>query len=328
MTFALIEYIKIKGGEMIQNISVIGAGTMGHGIANVFATAGYSISLYEPTQEVLVKAKGKIEEELAFLATEGIIEVNEIPSILERINLYTDLEKAVEQADYVIEATPERLDLKKELFKKLDTLCPKHTIFASNTSSLPLEGMISDLHDDRKSKIMVCHWYNPAHLIPIAELSYFGNMNEDDYQKVVEIYLKAGKYPVKVLKDIPGLIANRMLHALAREVFFLMENGVGSPEDIDAALKYGPGFRSATTGILEVADMGGLDIWCAAEDNLFKNLNNSTSASNMLRKNVEAGNLGLKTGKGFYTYDESRRDEISREFQKRLVTQLMVSKNY
>jgi 3-hydroxybutyryl-CoA dehydrogenase len=313
---------------MIRNISIIGAGTMGHGIANVFATAGYSIALYEPTEAVLTAAKEKIQSELQYLSAEGIVAAEEIASILERITLYTDLAQAVKQADYVIEATPEILELKKSLFIQLDKLCPAQTILASNTSSLPLKDMIEALPDSRKAKTMVCHWYNPAHLIPIAELSYFGNMSDADYQLVEAVYIKAGKRPVKVLKDVPGLIANRMLHALAREVFYLMETGVGSPEDIDAALKYGPGFRSATTGILEVADMGGLDIWCLAEDNLFKSLNNSDHASEMLRQHVKDGNLGLKTGKGFYTYDEAQKEKIVKAFQKRLVTQLKVSKTY
>ena len=151
---------------------------------------------------------------------------------------------------------------------------------------------------------MVCHWYNPAHLIPIAELSHFGNMSEEVLDEVYELYLRAEKQPVKVLKDIPGLIANRMLHALAREVFSLIEMGAASPEDIDKALKFGPGFRSATTGMLEVADMGGLDVWCTVENTLFKELSNSDRACGMMQDKVAAGKLGLKTGEGFFSYPE------------------------
>lgn len=313
---------------MIKNISVIGAGTMGHGIASVFAKAGYNISLYEPTNEVLKKAKQKVEDELKFLSSEGLVKFDDIQDILNRIELFTDLEQAVKNADYVIEATPEKLNIKIELFIKLDTYCPEHTILASNTSSLSLQDMTMKLPESRKAKTMVSHWYNPAHLIPISELSFFGNMSEADYKKVEEIHVKAGKYPVKVLKDVQGLIANRMLHALAREAFSLMENGIASPEDIDAALKFGPGFRSATTGILEAADMGGLDIWCTAEDNLFKSLTSNTKASDMLRNHVANGNLGLKTGNGFFTYDENNREEIINNFQKKLIQQLKVSQNY
>ena len=210
----------------------------------------------------------------------------------------------------------------------MDQLCPAHTVFASNTSSLPLGEMIEDLPEQRKAHAMVCHWYNPPHLIPIAELSCFGNMNEAVFQEVYDLHVRAGKRPVKVLKDIPGLIANRMLHAMAREVFHLLEIGAASAEDIDAALKFGPGFRAATTGILEAADMGGLDVWCACEDNLFAQLDNSTRACAALREKVQAGQLGLKSGEGFFSYSEQAREAEKKAFEKRLLVQLKASQAY
>lgn len=313
---------------MIKNISVLGAGTMGHGIANVFAMAGYQVRLYESFDPVRETVMTKIKEELMALVCENYISQDEAASTLNNITLFSSLEEAVKDADFVVEAVPENLKLKQELFVQLDRMCPEHTIFASNTSSLPLKDMTQFLSAKRQSKTMVCHWYNPAHLIPIVELSSFGNMAETDFQEVCDLHVKAGKKPVKVKKDIPGLIANRLLHALAREAFYLMEIGAASPEDIDNALKYGPGFRSATTGILEVADMGGLDIWCAVEDNLFKELCNASSASQFMREKVENGNLGIKTGEGFYNYPEETRDLVKNAFNKRLLTQLIASKNY
>jgi 3-hydroxybutyryl-CoA dehydrogenase len=262
------------------------------------------------------------------MVSEDYISANRIEETLNNITLFDDLEEAAKDADYVIEATPENLELKQNLFAQLDEICPAHTIFASNTSSLPLADMSEKLPESRKAKIMVCHWYNPGHLIPIAELSCFGNMSEEDFNEVYDLYEKCEKQPVKILKDVPGLVANRMLHALAREVFSLIENGVASAADIDKALKFGPGFRSATTGMLEVADMGGLDIWCAVEDNLFKELNNSEKACDMMRQQVQAGNLGVKTGKGFFEYPEDVRADVVNQFNKRLITQLKASKNY
>lgn len=241
---------------MIQNITVIGAGTMGHGIAHVFARHGYPVSLYESFDSVRNTVIGQIREELSFMAEEGYIRQESVEQTLANITLFRELEPAVKDADFVIEAIPERLELKKELFAQLDQLCPAHTIFASNTSSLPLGEMIADLPEARRAHAMVCHWYNPPHLIPIAELSCFGNMDEEVFQQVYDLHVNAGKRPVKVLKDIPGLIANRMLHAMAREVFHLIEIGAASAEDIDTALKFGPGFRGATTGILEAARHG------------------------------------------------------------------------
>lgn len=313
---------------MIKNISVIGAGTMGHGIAHVFARHRCKVSLYDSFEACIQAAPDKIREELQFMADEQYIPQEDVEKTLDNITTYTDLAEAVKDADYVIEAIPERLELKKELFAKLDKMCPGHTVFATNTSSLKLEEMIGDLPEERQKLCMVSHWYNPAYLIPVAELSQFGNMDEEVFHDVYELYINSGKQPVCVLKDIPGMIANRLLHAQAREVFHLIEVGAATPEDIDKALKYGPCFRNATTGMLEVADMGGLDIWCAAEDNLFRALDNSDKASDAMRSLVEEGNFGIKSGKGFFDYPEEKRANAQTAFYKRLITQLKASQNY
>ena len=313
---------------MIQNIAVIGAGTMGHGIAHTFARHGYKVSLYDSFPASLESAPAKMRSELQFMADEKYITDADVEKALANITLYSDVKEAVKDADYVIEATPEILGLKQELFELLDKLCPAHTVFASNTSSLKLSDMAEKLSDDRKKKLMISHWYNPAYLIPIAELSKFGNMDEAVFQEVYDLYVKSGKKPVCVCKDIPGMIANRLLHALAREAFHLVEIGAGSPEDIDNALKFGPCFRNATTGMLEVADMGGLDIWVAAEDNLLGALDNSDKACNMMRKLVEDGRLGVKNGKGFFDYPEGKAEQVQTDFFKRLIVQLKASENY
>lgn len=313
---------------MIKKIAVIGAGTMGHGIAHVFARHGYEVSLYDAFEPCLQAAPQKMREELQFMADEDYIPQSAVEETLDRITLYTDLAEAVKEADYVIEAIPEKMELKKELFANLDKMCPKHTVFASNTSSLKLSEMIEDLPEERKALCMISHWYNPAYLLPIAELSKFGNMPEEVFNDVYELYVNSGKKPVCVLKDITGMIANRILHAQAREVFHLMEIGAATPEDLDNALKYGPCFRNATTGMLEVADMGGLDIWVASEDNIFAALDNSDKASQTMRDLVEGGNYGLKTGKGFFDYSGEDRNKVQMDFYKRLITQLKASENY
>ncbi len=313
---------------MIKTIAVLGAGTMGHTIANTFAMHGYPVNLYESFDRVRETVLDKIRGELEFMAAQDYIPEEKVEESISRITLFADLQEAVKDVDYVIEATPENLELKQNILEQLDEFCPAHTIFGSNTSSLKLGDMIAKLPDARKAKTMICHWYNPGHLIPIAELSFFGNMSEDDFNQVYELYEACGKAPIKVLKDIPGMIANRLLHAQAREVFYLNSIGAASPEDIDKALMFGPCFRNATTGMLEVADMGGLDVWTAAEDNFFPALDNSTKANDAMRALVEEGNLGVKTGKGFYDYPEETRGEIVNEFNKRLIVQLKASKNY
>ena len=313
---------------MIERIAVLGAGTMGHGIAETFAMNGFLVNLYETHDQTRNSVKKVIETELSFLAENAYIKKEDIEIILNRITVYKDLKESVVNVDYVIEAVPEKIELKQQIFSEIDVYCKPETIFASNTSSLALNEMLESVSDSRKERMMVCHWYNPAHLMPIAELSYFGNMPENIYKEVEEIYLKSGKQVVKVLKDVPGLVANRIQLGVAREVFSLIEMGVASPQDIDKALKFGPAFRYATTGQLEVADMGGLDIWCTVGDNLLSVMDNRKEANPILRQKVADGKLGLKTKEGFYEYPEEKLNDIKNEFNKRLLIQLKTSKKY
>lgn len=313
---------------MIKNIAVIGAGTMGHGMAQVFARNGYFVSLYDESESHLNSAIDAIREELNFMIDEKFITQQELNEALERINPSINLEIAAKNADYVIEAIPEILELKQNLFRRLDEICSTQTVLSSNTSSLKLEDIIMELSDESKQRCMIAHWYNPAHLIPLVELSKYGNMSESVFNDVFELYVKCEKKPVCVYKDVTGMIANRLLHALAREAFHILEDGIGRPEDIDNAIMFGPCFRAATTGMFEIADMGGLDVWLAGEDNIFPLLDNSDKACGTLRKLVEEGNLGIKAGKGFYDYPKQKRQEVQREFFRRLMIQLKTSKKY
>jgi 3-hydroxybutyryl-CoA dehydrogenase len=312
----------------MEKIAVIGAGTMGHGIAEAFAMYGNDIKLFDISKEALDRAKDLIKSELEFLAEEDYISNEDVEKSLERITFCTDLKKAVEDREYVVEAMVENIELKQELFKKLDEWCPEYTILSSNTSSLKLSDITKDVSEGRKSKCMVNHWYNPAHIMPIAELSFFGETCKETYEKVETLYQSIGKQTVKVLKDIPGLIANRIQQGIAREVFSLIEQGVADAKDIDKAIKFGPAFRYVTTGQLEVTDMGGLDIWCLVGDNLLPEMDNSTEANAILREKVKEGKLGVKSGEGFFLYPEDKVAEIKNDFNKRLITQLKISKSY
>ena len=313
---------------MIKKIAVVGSGTMGHGIAESFAMHGYDVNLYDIDNARLNEAIEEIREELELLAEEEFIEPHVIEAALQRIKTFTDLKKSVADRDYVIEAVPEDLDLKQRLFQELDGYSQRHAILASNTSSLKLNDMIARLGDERKQRVMVNHWYNPAHLMPIVELSFFGNMPESIYVEVEQLYAGIRKQTVKVLKDVPGLVANRIQQGVAREAFSIIEQGIAAPEDVDKALKFGPAFRYATTGQLEVADFGGLDIWCIVGDNLLKVMDNSQSANNLLRQKVKEGKLGIKTGEGFYKYRKEEIPEIRKKFMKKLINQLKASACY
>ncbi len=313
---------------MIKSVAVLGAGTMGHSIANNIASHGIQVNLYESFEQVRETVKDRIKGELEIMVEEGYFPEEKIQETLENITLYKDLEPAVKDVDFVIEALPEILELKQDLFEQLDQICRPDTILASNTSSLKLWDMAAKIAEERKAKILIAHCYNPAHLIPIIELSFFGNMSEEDYNEVRDLFIRCEKAPVKVLKDVTGMVANRLLHAQAREAFYLIDQGIAEAEDVDRALMFGPCFRNATTGMLECADMGGLDIWYAAESNFFPDLADNKTPSDTMRKLVEEGHYGIKTGKGFYDYPEEAKEKATEAFNRRLITQLKACRDY
>lgn len=313
---------------MIKTVAVLGAGTMGHSIANNLASHGIPVNLYESYDNVRATVKDRIKNELEIMVDEDYFPHTKIQETLDNITLFSELEPAVRNVDFVIEALPEILELKQTILKQLDDICPPDTILASNTSSLKLADMTANISAERKAKTMIAHCYNPAHLIPIIELSYYGNMSEEDYDEVSDLFVRCEKVPVKVLKDVTGMIANRLLHAQAREAFYLIDQGIASPEDVDKALMSGPCFRNATTGMLECADMGGLDIWYSAEQNFFPDLADNKEPSQTMKALVEEGSLGIKTGKGFFEYPKEVAGQVSEAFNRRLITQLKASRKY
>lgn len=313
---------------MIEKIAVIGAGTMGHSVTNHFAIYDYPVTMYMRNPAKVEGTLKAMRNELTFLASEDMLRSQSVDDVLKRVKISHELKEAIQDADYILECLAEDLTLKQNLFDEMDQYAKPDAIFASNTSSLAFSAMTEKLSATRKAYTMLSHWYNPGHIMPIVELSYFGNMPSEVYQTVNDLYEKVEKVPVKVLKDVPGLAANRIQQAVAREVFSLMEMGVAEPEDIDKALKFGPAFRFATTGQLGVADFGGLDVWCTVGDNLLAVMNNSQAANPILRKKVEEGKLGFKTGEGFFEYPEDKKAEMQNEFNRRLIRQLKTSKHY
>ncbi len=313
---------------MIKKIAVLGAGTMGQSIAENFAIFGYDVNLYDVDEDRLRNVENEIKTDLELLAEEGYIDRSVIIEAMNHIHYCTDIKKATVDRDFITESIPEILELKQETFKLLDDICPEHTIFTSNTSSLGLNDMMALVSENRKRRMMITHYYNPAHIMPIVELSYFGNMPEEVYQEVESLFKSIKKQYIKILKDVPGLVANRIQQGIAREVFSIIEQGIAEPEDVDKALMFGPAFRYATTGQLEVADMGGLDIWSVVGDNLLKVIDNRTEANPLLKEKVKEGKLGVKTGEGFFKYKPETLVQTRNDFNKRLIHQLKVSQNY
>lgn len=308
-------------------ISVIGAGTMGKSISLVFALAGYHVNVYEPSEQIRKSAPDSIRGYADLMEEMNVIQNTKKEKAMDCIQLYDNIYDAVYDADFVIEVIPENLEMKQNLFKELDGICKEECIFASNTSSLRLDDLMKYLSIKRKEKTLICHFYNPAHIMPIVELSHYGNMPEKTFNVVKNMLVNIGKEPVKVDKDVLGLVANRIQNAMAREIFYMIENEIAEPDEIDKALKYGPCFRYATTGQQEIIDMGGSDIWATVADIVWPDLEDRKDAPDILKEKVREGKLGIKTGEGFRVYpDHEKREEVIKNFHKRLMMQLIVSK--
>lgn len=313
---------------MIKKIAVLGAGTMGHGIAIAFARFGYDVSIYDAVPEVFETLETKLRDEMGEMVRNGIMNEKAVDEAVNRIHTFTDLQEAVKDADYVIEAVPEIISLKKSIFSQLDEYCKPETVLASNTSGLKLSDITGDLPQSRKERCMVCHWFNPPYLIPAVELSHFGNMPDELYEEIRNLYISIEKQPVTVLKDINGLIANRLQHGLIREAMALIESGAASPEDVEKAAKYGPCFRLATVGMLEICDMNGNDVWAATARNLWPSLDNTNTSSRLLDELVDDGKLGMKSGEGFYQYSEKDKNFKKKIFLDKLMGQLKLQQQF
>jgi len=306
--------------EDVKNMAVIGAGIMGHGIAQTFASGGYRVSLSDVNDTILNNAVNRIRGNLETFARNGFISQDEIGNTLSRITAIPDLQKAVCDADIVIEAVIEDIEVKRKLFNQLDTLCPSRTILASNSSSLLISDFAS--RTKRQDRVVLTHWINPPHIVPTVEIIKGDKTSDETADLIYALLKKVGKLPVRILKEIPGYLVNRIQLAMLREVWYLWEQGVATPEDIDLAVKGGFGFRLASIGPLLTNDLGGNDTNYRVAKYLFPLINDSHKPPLGLKKMVEAGELGAKTGKGFFDYSHEEWDRIieqrDREFLQRL----------
>jgi 3-hydroxybutyryl-CoA dehydrogenase len=313
---------------MIKTITVLGAGTMGYGIALNFALAGYRVNLFDVSPEALDNALVNARRALRVMVEEGLHTEEEGEKALAGIGLFPDRPAACVEADLLMEALPEKLQLKQDTFVELDAVCRPDCIFASNTSSLKLTDICALLPQSRKSRSVITHYFNPAHLIPLVELLPHPDAPVSILEEVEAVYRRAGKISIRVLKDINGMIGNRIQAAISREAIWLLENGYCSEKDLGRAMAFGPCFRYATTDYLEILDLGGLDVWSAVLDLLYKDINNATNVSALLKSKADSGEHGWKSGKGFYSYDGQTKAKVMECFLRNLTRQLKASKDY
>jgi len=306
--------------SQIKKVSVIGSGIMGHGIGQTFALGGYEVILNDISDEILEKATQRIHLNLETFMEFRIITPEAATEALLRIKTNKNLKEAVKHSDFVVEALPEVMELKKHLFKKLDRYCPNHTIIASNTSGLSLTEMASEIK--RQDKVVIAHWWNPPHIIPVVEIVKGQYTSDQTVDLTYQLLTAIGKRPVKILKEAPGFLGNRLQFALYREALACLKEGIASAEDIDLAVKGTFGFRLPTLGPLETSDFGGLDTFLNIARYLFKEIDRSTEPPEILKEKVREGKLGVKTGEGFFPYPpekaEQKIKERDRQFLQRL----------
>lgn len=288
---------------MIKKIAIIGSGVMGSGIAQSFAVSGYYVTINDIKEELLYHAQNRISENLSLLMEEGALTDREKQSTLAKITYSVDLEGAVRDADFIIEAIPEVIELKLNLYQQLEEIIKPDAIVASNTSTFPISQLMEKA--SFAERMVITHFFNPGHLVPLVEIVQHDETKPEIVKTTMDLMRKIGKSPILLKKEIAGFIANRLQTALMREAFYLLKEGVADAEDIDTAITAGPGFRWAFTGPIEIADFGGLDTWQRVFDNVSPVLDQSKEAPELIRDLVAEGKLGTKSGEGIFTYEES-----------------------
>jgi len=280
----------------IKKVSIVGAGLMGMGISLTLAQKGFSVTVRDLNEDILERNLGKTQKSLQSRVERGKISADEAKEVLARIKTTTKMQD-ITDVDLVIEAVVENMEAKKEIFIELDELCPTHTILATNTSILsPTE---IGAATKRPDKIIGMHWFNPAPVMKLIEVTAGLSTSEETIEAVTEFSRKVGKTPVRV-NEAPGGIVSRILIAMRNTAVDVLAEGVASAEDIDIAMKLGANFPM---GPLELIDLVGVDICVINSDNLCRELGDLKYRPHaLLRKMVRAGHLGRKSGRGFYDY--------------------------
>jgi 3-hydroxybutyryl-CoA dehydrogenase len=284
--------------EEINHVALLGAGMVGHGLALHFAKAGCQVSLYSRTQQTLGKAIENIRSNLLTLLQGQAGAEDETNRIISRIRTTRSLNEAVAEAPIIIESVAEDLKIKQDLFRELDRMCPGDVILATNTSVISITAIASKAKN--RDRIIGTHFWFPPYLIPLVEVVKGRNTSDETMETTYQFMKKAGKHPIKCLKDVPGFVANRLQHALWREAISIVEKGIADAATVDDAIKQSFGIRIGVLGPIENADMVGLDLILAIHNTVLQDLEASPNPSPLLKDKVSKGELGFKSGKGFY----------------------------
>jgi 3-hydroxybutyryl-CoA dehydrogenase len=293
----------VKNDYASKKIVVIGSGLMGCGIAQVFATHNIHSVICDPIDDSRDTALDRIR---ANLQMQGI---DDAP--LAYVRVAADFLDEVSDADFVIEAAPEKLPLKQEIFASLVASAPPHCILASNTSVIPIRDIARGLeHADR---IIGCHWWNPPYLLPLVEVVQSDASSLSSIETMIDLLNFVGKKPIHVKKDVTGFVANRMQHALWREAIALINDGICDAETIDVAVKNSFGLRLAVLGPIENADLVGLELTQDIHNVIFPELNADSEPANILKEKIAKGELGMKTGQGLRSWTPEQAEQVRKD---------------
>ncbi|HLA81465.1 MAG TPA: 3-hydroxyacyl-CoA dehydrogenase family protein [Thermoleophilia bacterium] len=293
--------------EDVRKVAVFGAGTMGPGLAQVFATAGYHVALYSRKAETLQKALSVAKTNMATFVEHGLLTENAVADALGRIAPTQSVAEAATDADFVIESIAEKMDAKKALYDELDAVCPERTILTSNTSYL---NIYEAMPANRLPQTVIAHWFAPPHVVPLVEVVKGEQTSRETVDFVVEFLQNVDRVPTVMEKFVSGFCINRFLRIIGREVFFLLDNGYMTADQLDLAVKASIIPRAMVLGFVQRYDFTGLDL-------SYNNLQNPDfveapidNQPKSLREAVERGDLGVKTGKGFFDYRDRPLEQV------------------
>ena len=309
----------------MKKIAVFGAGTMGAGIAQTYAMQDYEVFLYSRTQKTLDRARQVIEAGVALFAEEGLIEEENARRTAERLHYTTCVEEAAQGAWYVAETIAEREEEKRALYQTLDRLLPDEAILASNTSYLNIFQLVPE---GRQERTVIAHWIAPAHIVPLVEVVCGPKTSEETMDRVMQLHTRCGKLPVRMERYVPGFIINRLQSAMTREVLYLLEQGYCTPETLDLAVKASLMPRGLLLGVVQRMDFNGLDVVAHGLENQTYTPAPAPEEDNIIARHYRAGELGVKSGTGFYDYRGRSYQEVLEGRDRQLIQSVRLARAF
>lgn len=303
--------------EQGRKVAVVGAGTMGPGMAATFARHGFTTTLFDVKPEQLEKAKGVVDFVYNTLTQGGFMTAAEADAGRANLTYTDDLATALQGANFVVETVPERKEIKQEVYQQIEALVGDDVVIASNTSGIPITEIASVTRVP--GRVVGMHWSNPPHLIPVIEVIRGAATSDAAADATVAIVKEIGMVPALVDRDIAGFVENRILYAIMREALHLLDEGVASAEAIDTITKWGIGYKLAVIGPLELLDVAGLDIYTSVASYLNKDLNASPEISATVTSKVAEGQLGMKTQGGLFEYTPEKIQQLQQQRGRKLV---------